>query len=466
MSMPTKAIRSYLPWAVAFTVWLILSLVGSAALRSWHVRERQTVEDQAYSLVHALATTFRTMSGRASRSEVELRQVFEEVAATPAIDGVGLMNAGGEWVANIGIPPETAGSGRALAKGASYLGDTMLVWDTVNVGACAGYGMGGRGGGGHGWGRQGGRQQGAETPEVRTEPLMIGKLYVSVPVATLHARWHRDYVVAIVLGGLLLAVMLGLVKLAKLWKRSAQDSAQLQVAEEEKRALSEINLLAAGLAHEIRNPLGIVRGSAQRLAGRTGDAQETAAASDLIIQEIDRITGRLNELLAFARPRAPVLADVSVADVADELRALLADELTDTGLSLQGPEPGVRIRADRERLRQVFFNLIHNAIRFAAHTGAVTVETRTMADGTARITVRDHGPGVSPQVRASLFSPYVTTAAGGSGLGLAIARRLCRAHGWTIVYRDAEGGGALFEIGNVPVAISAGGTEVNKGVAS
>lgn len=460
MNMPTPAIRSYLPWAVALTVWFFLCLAGRVALSDWHVRERRTVEDQAYSLVHALATTFRTMSGRASRSEVELRQVFADMAATPAINGIGLMNAGGEWVANVGIPPEPAGSGRALAKGASYLGDTMLVWDTVNVGPCAGYGMEGRGGGGHGWGR------GRETPGGRTGPLMTGKLYVSVPVATLHARWHRDYVVAIVLGGLLLAVMLGLVKLAELWKRSAQDSANLQVAEEEKRALSEINLLALGLAHEIRNPMGIVRGSAQRLAGRTGDAQETAAAADLIIQEIDRITGRLNELLAFARPRAPVLADVSVTDVADELRALLADELTDAGLSLQGPEPGVRIRADRERLRQVLFNLVHNAIRFAAHTGAVTVETRTMADGTARITVRDQGPGVPPQVRDSLFSPYVTTAADGSGLGLAISRRLCRAHGWTIVYRDAKGGGALFEIENVPVALSAGGPGVSKGVGS
>jgi len=416
----------------------MLCLAGGATLHRWHVRERQAVEEQANSLVHALANTLRTMSARMSRSDVELRNVFAEVAATPAIAGIGLLGDDGTWIADINLPRQAAGAGLPSSRGTLYVDDIIVVWDTVNVGACAG----------NGWGRRWNR----EGSDTGTGGLTTGRLYVSVPVAALHARWQRDHIVAYLLAGLSLVVVLGVVKLGKLWQRSALAAAQLQVAEEENRTLAEINLLAAGLAHEIRNPLGIVRTSAQRLTARTSDARETNEASDLIIQEIDRITGRLNELLTFARPRQPALTAVSVQSVVEELRILLADELADAGLALTGPATAVNVCADREQLREVLFNLIHNAIRFAANTGTVAVAVQAMADATARIAVRDHGPGVQPEARARLFSPYVSTAADGSGLGLAIARRICRAHGWTIRYREAEAGGALFEIDNVAVA--------------
>jgi signal transduction histidine kinase len=423
-------------WTAALLGWLVISALSVGTLRHWHRRERQVMEDQAYSLVHALANTLRTMSGPVMRSEIALQDVFSQIAATPSISGVALASPEGGGVTGVGILPERIAAAGQAPRGALFLEHDILVWDTVNVGACSRPGQGLRG-----W--RGGREEATAVP--RPDTASGSRLFVSLPLATLHARWRRD---TLAVGGfcvVALGAALGLVRLWGLSRRSAEYSARLRLAVEETRALQEMNLVAAGLAHEIKNPLNTVRGTAQHLAEHSDNRQEAALAADAIVQEIDRVSNRINELLQFAKPRAPVLADVSIADLGAELAALLMDELHDAGLTLRGPDSPAAVRADREQLRQVLFNLLHNAIRFAPHSGAVDLHVCPAADGTVTLTVRDYGPGVPEASREEVFAPYCTTSSEGSGLGLAIARRICRSHGWRIACLSTRGG-AAFEI--------------------
>jgi signal transduction histidine kinase len=436
-------------WTAALVGWLLVGGLSVGFLQHWHRRERRVMEDQAFSLVHALANTLRTMGGPVARAEIGIQEVFDQIVASPSISGIALVTSETGIVGGAGVPLAHLAAADAAPKGALFLEQDILVWDTVNVGACSRSGPG----------RYGGRRgrEAAAMPEAGLK----ARLLVSLPLATLHARWRRDELAVGVFCVVTLAAAIALVRLWGLSRRSTADSARLRLAAEETRALQEMNLVAAGLAHEIKNPLSVVRGTAQHLAAHSGEAQEAALAADAIVQEIDRVSSRINELLLFAKPRAPVLAPVSIADLCAELAGLLADELADAGLSLHATVPNLAVWADREQLRQVLFNLLHNAIRFAPHSGVVSVQVRPAAAGTVTLTLRDTGPGVPEAAREAVFAPYYTTAAEGSGLGLAIARRICRAHGWRIACLSGAGG-AAFEISGLTVA-GTGDTPTLKG---
>lgn len=429
-------------WLTALAGWLTVSALIAGLLVHWHHRERLVVEDQAYSLVHALANTLRTMSGAVLRSEVGLKDVFAEIAATPSISGIALVTPGDGLVAGVGVAAESLAAAGDAPKGVVFLERDILVWDTVDVGACVRPGQGR-----YGWRRE------RENPLAGMRPgtSVEARLLVSQPLAWRQARWRRDQVAVAVFCVVVLGAAMGLVRLWGVSRRSAEYAVRLRLAAEETRSLREMNLVAAGLAHEIKNPLSTVRGTAQRLGAHPGDAQATAAAADAIVQEIDRVASRINELLRFAKPRAPEVSAVSVAELCDELRDWLADELHGAGLAVRGPDSPALVQADREQLRQVLFNLLHNSIRFAPQSGPVEVSLRPTGDGTLTLGVRDHGPGVPAAAREEIFAPYYTTAPEGSGLGLAIVRRICQSHGWHIACLDTEGG-AAFEITGIAPA--------------
>ena len=443
-------------WASALLGWLLVGLLSVGFLRHWHRRERRVMEDQAFSLVYALANTLRTMGGPVARSELGVQDVFDQIVATPSISGIALLSAEAAVSSGVGVPIDRLAAANEAPKGALFLEHDILVWDTVNVGAC------GRSSPGRYGGRRG-REGGAALP-ARPEVASKARLFVSLPLLTLHARWRRDTLVVALFCGVTLAATLALVRLWGLSRRSLADAARLRLAAEETRALQEMNLVAAGLAHEIKNPLSVVRGTAQHLAEHSDDAQEAALAADAIVQEIDRVSSRINELLLFAKPRAPLLAAVSITDLCAELNLLLTDELADAGLTLRAPASSPVVWADREQLRQVLFNLLHNALRFAPHSGIVDVQVCPAAAGSVTLTVCDAGPGVPETAREAVFAPYYTTSPDGSGLGLAIVQRICRAHGWRVTCLK-RAGGAAFEISGLAAASGSSAAPSAKGTA-
>jgi signal transduction histidine kinase len=200
------------------------------------------------------------------------------------------------------------------------------------------------------------------------------------------------------------------------------------------------------LAHETRNPLGLVRGWTQRLAQSDLQHPEQRRQAQAVVEECDRVTARINQFLAFARPCRPKPRPVDLESLVAEIAVLLEPDLEAKGLKLEccAQQPKGEIDVDPEMFRQALFNLIGNAIAFAPEQGTVEISLRTGQDGRARVEVADRGPGVAAENVDMLFSPYFTTRPDGTGLGLAIVRRIATAHGWEAGYTPRPGGGSIF----------------------
>jgi two-component system nitrogen regulation sensor histidine kinase GlnL len=219
------------------------------------------------------------------------------------------------------------------------------------------------------------------------------------------------------------------------------------------RAL-DFEALAAGLAHEIRNPLAGLQGSAELLAREAeGAAREYAS---VIAREAKRVDGLVKELLDLARPAALQAGPVSVHDVVGDVLALArgipgADRVT----FAERYDPSLPpVHGDQEKLTQVVLNLVRNALdavagrpapRITLETGVASLRLRSASGRTrplARIAVVDDGPGVPEAMLPRLFTPFATSKPHGTGLGLAVSRRIVEAHGGRIEVRNRPGGGA------------------------
>jgi signal transduction histidine kinase len=241
---------------------------------------------------------------------------------------------------------------------------------------------------------------------------------------------------------------LGLALLYRQMSRSAQLGVQLVRAEAMNNHLREMNLAAAGLAHETRNPLNVVRGLAQLLAKDPGDAAKAAGTSARIVDEVDRVSNRLNEFIAYSKPREPVTAPVDLKALVGELADTLGTDCEERGAKLLNAVSDVRVRADEAMLRQVLFNILMNALQAVPEGGTVRVATEMDEGGTSvSLRVADDGPGVPEEIRSDVFRPYVSARDKGTGLGLAVVRQISVAHHWRVECgRSADLGGAEFSI--------------------
>lgn len=187
------------------------------------------------------------------------------------------------------------------------------------------------------------------------------------------------------------------------------------------RALGE---LAAGMAHEIRNPLGGIRGAAEVLVKPETKPDARAEFGKLLDDEVTRLDRVVGNFLDFARPPAAEVARVRPAEVVDAVFLLLAGEARGRGVTTENAVArDVEVRADADLLRQILLNLCLNAMQ--AQSGGGRVRVAASRDGDrVFLDVEDGGPGVAADLRGRLFDPYVTGRAGGSGLGLPIASRL------------------------------------------
>ncbi|RMF87470.1 MAG: hypothetical protein D6741_20525, partial [Planctomycetota bacterium] len=245
-------------------------------------------------------------------------------------------------------------------------------------------------------------------------------------------------------GCLVLSVFWGLAFTAA---RLAVTEQRRQVAEARAAHWRDLSQAAAGLAHETRNPLGIVRGWAQRLADESTVPDEKRRA-ETIVEECDRITARINQFLSFTKPCRPNLVSFDIRELLEEVRAVASPDLESRHIEcrIEVADDVGHPTADPELLRQALFNLLHNASRFAPPESTIEVKTLRTPAGAIRIEVADRGPGVSPDDVPKLFTPYFTTRSDGTGLGLAIVRRIAVAHGGSVTYAPREGGGAVFVI--------------------
>ena len=223
---------------------------------------------------------------------------------------------------------------------------------------------------------------------------------------------------------------------------SEQQRLHQQVRQAER--LAALGRLAGGLAHEVRNPLGIVRATAQLLAAKLQDQANLRRYTDVLTHEADRIERLIGELLAYATPRVPQPAPLDAVAFAEELAGSFSPYAEQHGVQLRVSADPVRLAvcADREQLRQAVLNLLLNAVQ-ASSPGQI-VELRCAATaGHVCFGVRDHGGGIPLEIRGRIFDPFWTTRDDGTGMGLAVVARIVADHGGSVEVEDAPGGGAL-----------------------
>jgi two-component system sensor histidine kinase PilS (NtrC family) len=221
-----------------------------------------------------------------------------------------------------------------------------------------------------------------------------------------------------------------------------QDLTELRRMEEEVRRadrLAALGKLAAGLAHEIRNPLASMCGSIALLGQQPGLGDKERKLLTIVSREGERLESLVREFLAFARPSEPQLQQVEATQLVEETLDVFRQDAAARELRVQSEiEPGVRVRADSGQLRQVLWNLLSNAADAAGRGGSVRARVRRV-DGMAVLEVEDSGPGIPGDDLQRIFDPFFTTKESGTGLGLAIVHRIVEAHGGQLAVRSVPG---------------------------
>src|SRR5438094_7335848 len=243
--------------------------------------------------------------------------------------------------------------------------------------------------------------------------------------------------------------------------RNLVKSSELQMrllrASELNTHLKQMNLAAAGLAHETRNPLNIIRGLAQMISKQKEASPEVRSRSREIIDETDRVTAQLNEFINYSRPREVRRAALALGSVIGEVVRALNYDIEEKQIRLQVVDEQLVIEADEQLLRQALFNLLNNAVQAVEAGGEIRIIAGKRNAEEAFLEVRDNGPGVAPEHRAEIFKPYFTTHEEGTGLGLAVVQQIVLAHGWEIECLANQPKGALFRITHLRLAAKSSG---------
>ena len=223
---------------------------------------------------------------------------------------------------------------------------------------------------------------------------------------------------------------------------------------ERNEKLASLGLLAAGVAHEIRNPLTAIKAAVfiQQKKFPAGSAEH--ADAELVQREILRLERIVTEFLQFARPAEPQLGLTSANAALKEVQLFLAPELARSNIQLLVEDSGpLQVQVDREQLKQVLINLVQNAADSIGREGAITLRARvgkqSLPGGETNVVileVADNGKGISPEIEKRLFDPFFTTKTTGTGLGLSIAATLVRKNGGALQYQTQVNRGTTFGI--------------------
>jgi signal transduction histidine kinase len=239
------------------------------------------------------------------------------------------------------------------------------------------------------------------------------------------------------------------------WRNIGQ-TADLQIrlvrASELNSHLKELNLAAAGLAHETRNPLNIIRGQAQMISRLPDASPDVREKSKSIVDQTDKVTAQLTEFINYSRPREVRRTKVALVAACAEVVRTLGYDLEEKKLRVEVTGEPLAVEADEQLLRQVLFNLLLNAVQAAGENGKIQAVVQRTGANEAVLEIRDDGPGVPPENRREIFKPYFTTHQKGTGLGLAVVQQIILAHGWEIVCLANEPRGAVFRLTHLKIA--------------
>jgi two-component system sensor histidine kinase HydH len=230
--------------------------------------------------------------------------------------------------------------------------------------------------------------------------------------------------------------------------RDLTEVRRLQEAMRRQEKLAAIGGLAAGMAHEIRNPLSSIKGMASFFKAKFDDDSEGKEAAEVMIQEVDRLNRVISELLDFVRPSDLRLKRADMEALLERSLRLIQPEAASQDIAVErrpSPRP-LTVALDADRFTQALLNLYLNALQAMGPGGRLTVTGAPAGEGRARITIEDTGSGIAPEHLGRIFDPYFTTKAKGTGLGLAIARKIIEAHHGELTVESTLGRGTRIAI--------------------
>jgi len=251
-----------------------------------------------------------------------------------------------------------------------------------------------------------------------------------------------------VLMGALFVVLVFVVKRGEsiIEKRAAE---RMRLKEQLNRAerLSAMGEMAASISHEIRNPLGIIRSSAELLKKKVSKIDPGNALPDIIVEEASRLNGIITDFINYARPRSPKLSACRVDDVIEKTLAFLGAQIQEKGYTIEKvyQNPLLEIMGDAPMLHQSFLNVFINAMQAMPDGGRIGVGIRTEG-GNVRVEIEDAGQGIPIDLLDKIWDPFFTTKDKGTGLGLGIVKNIVEAHGGRVRLANREPQGARVTI--------------------
>lgn len=231
-----------------------------------------------------------------------------------------------------------------------------------------------------------------------------------------------------------------------------QDLTEIRSMEESVRRkdrLAAVGRVAAGLAHEIRNPLGAMRGAIQVLQSQTAPNTAQASLMEIILRESDRLNKIITNFLTYARPRVNNFTEIDLREAVSDTFTLLKhspDVKESHNLEYELPEHAINLSADATQIKQILWNLARNAIQAMPNGGTLRIALQKLPLKRVQIVFSDTGVGMSAEQVEQLFEPFSTSTTGGTGLGLSIVYQIVRDHGGTINVRSIEGKGTTITI--------------------
>lgn len=231
-----------------------------------------------------------------------------------------------------------------------------------------------------------------------------------------------------------------------------QDLTEIRSMEESVRRkdrLAAVGRVAAGLAHEIRNPLGAMRGAIQVMQAQTPPESSQASLMEIILRESDRLNKIITNFLTYARPRVNNFSEIDLCEAINDTFTLLkhSPEIKEThNLEFNLPPNPIPISADPTQLKQIFWNLSRNSIQAMPNGGNLTLQVNQLPPNRVQIVFTDSGVGMPPEQVEQLFEPFSNSTTGGTGLGLSIVYQIVRDHNGTINVRSLEGEGTTITL--------------------
>jgi signal transduction histidine kinase len=420
-------------------------MVLLALLLAWAVNEQHQAQtaaldalrEESLAVSTALEGSLQVGIRRGCFMRERFQSLLDNVVKTVGIRFVALRQSSA-WSFTAGQPAEQidglAGEGQRLDE------SVFIAWRTLRLqeaGQGAGQGMGQ----GQGYGQRRGEARWAEQMdcEAKGEQLLVVGLSTDRYRRAVHDAQRRVWILL----GVGVLALLGTLGAWSATLRSRALAQRLQQAQARTAHLEELSLAAAGLAHETKNPLNVVRGLAQLLAEDHSLPAQVRERTEAIVEEADRATARLSDFMAYARSRPPKPESVDAGALVQRVADLLRPDGESAGVRLEVQAEPLRLRVDPEQFQQVLMNVLLNAQ--AATPAGKSITVRLARSGAAAmLEVRDEGRGIPDEIRPRLFQPYVSGRAGGHGLGLAIVKRIADAHGWHIAVESKPEAGTRF----------------------